>query len=146
MEWSLQVHFSIPTPKKALRETVPAWRRLKTNKPQVCLLQHVKKQPCPGRHRQSSSSPAPPGQGEITHKNRLTLFQVNSSSKIGYKSAKLGKQKSRLCTYGSAYEQENRSIVYNFLIHSTSFHCQFTETLKPVPFTGTKTTGTSQVA
>lgn len=97
------------------------------------MLQHVKKQPCPVWHRQSSSSPAPPGQGEITHKNRLTLFQVNSSSKIGYKSAKLGKQKSRLCTYGSAYEQENRSIVYNFLIHSTSFHCQFTETLKTSP-------------
>lgn len=29
MERSLQVHFSIPTPKKALRDTVPAWREIK---------------------------------------------------------------------------------------------------------------------
>lgn len=37
------------------------------------------------------------------------------------------KQKSRLCTYGSVCEQEEQSIVYTFLIQSTSLQCQKTD-------------------
>lgn len=37
------------------------------------------------------------------------------------------KQKSRLCTYGSVCEQEEQSIVYTFLIQSTSLQCEKTD-------------------